>query len=154
MEDPAAREGLRFGARSHRHGLGRGVAALPADAVRVRHHEPGFILRIGFQVQNASREHVRRDDVEHTLVLIDSFALEAQERQPGLPLGLAPLAVRNLHLRIAVVVAFNQPFKAEVDQRGMVDDELAGRDFVPIVRSAGPVANAEQAQKQGTCIDR
>jgi len=54
------------------------------------------------------------------------------------------LAVGHVHLRIATVTALNEPFKAEVDQGGMVDNELAGYYLVGIVRG-GASAGAKQA---------
>ena len=80
------------------------------------------------------------------LVLVDPFALQPQQRQTLLPLGLALFAVRHLDLRVAIVVALNDPFEAEVDQRGMVDDELARLDLDDHRLRRGPVAKAGRCE--------
>jgi hypothetical protein len=46
-------------------------------------------------------------------------------------------------LRIAIVVALDEPLKTKVDQRGMVDDQLTRLDFVPNFRSGGAIAKTE-----------
>ncbi len=74
-----------------------------------------------------------------------------------LPLRLALFAVRHLYLGVAIVVALNKPFKAKVDQRGMVDDELTRLNFVPIFRSDDAIARTEQVhqnehRKRNRCI--
>jgi hypothetical protein len=89
-----------------------------------------------------------RDDVKHTLVLVDPFALQTEEWQSLLPLRLALFAVRHLYLRIAIVVALNEPFKAKIDQRRVIDDELTRFDFVSIFRSAGTIAKTEQEKRK------
>ena len=150
MKHAPAGIGLRLGAGPHGHGLRHGLAVLPKEAVRIGHHKPGFIRRIRFQIQNAARKHVGRDDVKHTLVLVDPFALQTQQWQPLLPLRLALFAVRHIYLRVAIVVALNEPFKAKVDQRGMVDDELTRLDFVPILRRAGAAQKEHRKDKSLT----
>jgi len=134
---------LRFGARSHRHCLN----ALPQEAIGIRHHKSSLILGVGLQIQNAACKHVGRDDVKHTLVLVDSFALQTQQWQPLLPQRFAVFAVGHVHLCITIVVALNEPFKSEIDQCRMVDDKLARLDSVTIFRGASAIAKAKQAQK-------
>ncbi len=146
MKHSPAGIGLRFGARPYRHGLGYGLTVLPNEAVRIRHHKASIIFRIGLQIQNAACKHIGRNHVKHTLVLVDSFALKTQQWQPLLPLGFAVFAVGHLHLCVTIVVAFDEPFKSEVDQSGMVDDKLPRLDFVPIARSAG-AAQKEESNK-------
>ena len=82
MEDSPADVGLRFGARPYCHGLQDGFAALANDAIWIRHDKPRFVGRIRVEIQNAARKHVGRDDVEHTLGLIDPLTLQPQEWQP------------------------------------------------------------------------
>jgi hypothetical protein len=64
-------------------------------------------------------------------------------------IGFRRVCVRYLHFRIAIVVAPEEPFETHVDQRGMVDDELAGSDFVRGVGSATSLANAALSQQHG-----
>jgi hypothetical protein len=50
------------------------------------------------------------------------------------PSGLALFAICDADRRVTVFIALNQPFKAEVDQRRRVDQELDGRDGIGIGR--------------------
>jgi hypothetical protein len=43
-------------------------------------------------------------------------------------------------LRIAVVIALDDPFKTKVDQSGMVDDKLTWHDLVSIFHGGGAAA--------------
>ena len=65
------------------------------------------------------------DDVE-LRAAVDPLALQPQQRQRLLPSRLALLPVRHLDRGVAVVVAVDEPFEAEIDQRRRIDDEFAG----------------------------
>ena len=58
----------------------------------------------------------------------DALALQPQQRQRRLPLGVAVLAIRHVDAGVAVVVALDEPLEAEVDQRRRFDQEFAGGD--------------------------
>lgn len=148
MKYSPSRVGLRFGPRSHHHGLGYGPSGLAGQAVWIRHNEPSLIFCIGLQIQDAAREHIRRDDVEDTLILVDPFALQAQKGQSAFPLRISTLTVRHLHLRIPVIVAFDQPFKAKVDQGRVIDDELTWLDSVAVIGSADGGVPSQQAKRK------
>ena len=64
-------------------------------------------------------------DIEHALRLIDPLALQAQQRQALFPLALALAAIRHFDRGIAIVVALDEPFEAEIDQRRRVDHQFA-----------------------------
>ena len=126
MIDLAAHGRLRLRPGADRHGLRR-VRRRSVDAVRIRHHEARFVGGVWLQVEDAAGKHVGQDQVEDVR-LGDALALQAHERHPVLPGCLARLAIRHRHRRIAVGIAFDQPFEAEVDERRGIDDELSGRD--------------------------
>ena len=101
VQHPSLRVRDRLGPRPH----GHGPAGLADHAVGIGHHEPRLVRRVGLQVEDASGEHVRRDDVElrpHE----DPLTLEAQERERRRPDGLALPAIRDIHRGVAVVVAW------------------------------------------------
>ena len=132
VEHPPLRVRYRLGARPH----GHRPAGLSDHAVGIGHHEPRLVRRVGLQVEDAPREHVRNDDVE-LISDEDPLALQAQEGQRRRPLRLALPAIRRLHRRVPVVVALDGPFEAEVDQRRRLDQELSRRDRV--LRRIGPL---------------
>ena len=45
----------------------------------------------------------------------------------GLPLRCRLLAIGDRDRRVPVVIAVDEPFEPEIDQRRRIDDELAGR---------------------------
>ena len=126
VEHPPLRVRHRLGARPHRHG----PVGLADHAVGIGHHEARLVRRVGLEVEDAPREHVRHDDVE-LVPHEDPLALQAQERERRRPRRLALPAVGHLHRRVPVVVALDEPFEAEVDQRRRLDEELSRRDRVP-----------------------
>jgi hypothetical protein len=67
-----------------------------------------------------------------------------------LPLRLALFAVRHLYLRIAITVALNEPFKAKVDQRGRVDDQLTRFDSISTSGNGGARSRASEEQQKNT----
>ena len=82
-------------------------------------------------------------EATYSLILVDSFTLQTQKRQPLLPLAFTLLSIRHLDLRIAIIVSLNVPFKAKVNQRGMVDDKLARLDCVLISRSPSDIVKTK-----------
>src|SRR5262249_24700041 len=125
--DAAAHIGLRFRTRAHGDGLGDRLRTPADDAVRIGEDETRLVRCIGFQIENAPRNNVRRDDVPGAL-LIDPLAVQTQHGQARLPLRLAGLSIRHPDLCVAVGVAVDRPLEAEVDQGRVVDDELAWLD--------------------------
>ena len=122
MEDAAT--GIRLWLRSRAHG--HDSLRWPADALRIRHDEARLVRRVGLEIEDAAREHVRRDDV-HARLGVDPLALEPQQRQRRLPLARARLPERHLHARVAIGVALDEPLESEVDERGRLDEQLARR---------------------------
>src|SRR5258706_2570351 len=61
--------------------------------------------------------------------MVDSLALQTQQRQSPFALGVALLPVRHVNLRIAIVVSLNHPFETQIDQGWMVDDQLTWLDL-------------------------
>ena len=104
-------------------------SAVAANAVGIGDREPRFVLRVGREIENAAREHVRRHDVDARLA-VDALAMQAQQGQGWAPGALAAFAKRNGDAGVTVVVAFDPPLEAEIDERGRLDDELAGHDGV------------------------
>src|SRR5262249_3494562 len=122
------------------------LRTLADDAVRIGEDETRLVRRIGFQIENAPRKHVRRDDVPGAL-LIDPLAVQTQHGQARLPLRLAGLSIRHPDLCVAVGVAVDRPLEAEVDQGRVVDDELAWLDAN--LRRGGAWTVAETQEHQG-----
>jgi len=58
------------------------------------------------------------------LLVVFALALQTQQRQRGTPGGLARFSERRSDSSVAVGVALDEPFEAEVDERGRLDDEL------------------------------
>jgi hypothetical protein len=61
-----------------------------------------------------------------TSSVVDAFTLETQQRQRGQPLAVAGLAIGNGDRRVPIIIAVDEPFEPEVDQRRRIDHELAG----------------------------
>src|SRR5262249_14308649 len=123
------------------------LRTLADDAVRIGEDETRLVRRIGFQIENAPRKHVRRDDVPGAL-LIDPLAVQTQHRQARLPLRLAGLSIRHPDLCVAVGVAVDRPLEAEVDQGRVVDDELAWLDANLRRGGAWTVAETQEHQRE------
>ncbi len=58
--------------------------------------------------------------------VVDPFALQTQQRQRGQPLAVAGLAIGDGDGRVPIIVAVDEPFEPEIDQRRRIDHELAG----------------------------
>src|SRR6185436_2815160 len=114
-----------LGTRPHGDGLCR-VRRGPSDAVGIREDEARFVGSVRLEVEDAAREHVRRDQVPRIL-LIDPLALQPQQREALLPVAGPLFAIRDVHAGVAVVIARDEPLEAEIDERWMIDDKLAGR---------------------------
>lgn len=125
MKHPPLRGRDRLGTRPHSYGF----AGLPDHAIRIGHHEPRLIFRVRLQIEDAPGEHVRNDHVEN-VATENPLTLEAQQWERRRPTRLALLAIRDLHRGVPVVVALDEPFEAEVDQRRRLDQELPRRDSV------------------------
>ena len=117
---------LRLGTRADGDRLGR-VRGRPAHAIRIGQHEARFIRGVRLEIEDAAREHVRRHEREHVR-LRDPLALQPQQRHAGLPRAVAGFPVRHVDFGVAIRIAVDPPFEAEVDQRRRFDDEFAGRD--------------------------
>ena len=150
----AAGGGHRLRARADGHDLRR-VRRRAVDAVGIRHHEARLVGGAGFEIEDAAGKHVRRDEVED-VALEDLLAVQPRQRHRLVPGGLALLAVRDLDAGIAIGVAVDVPLEPEVDQRRMLDDELARRDFRVSLRGHRTVRKAreeESGRKEG-CAHR
>jgi hypothetical protein len=126
-----ARGRLRLLPRAHGHVFRR----LALHAVGIRQREPAFVFRVWIEIEHAAREHVGDDVVEREprqqrvvrrerRTAVDPFVLKAQQRQTLLPDGLALLSVRDVDLRVAVVVAHDFPVEAQRQERRRLDREL------------------------------
>jgi hypothetical protein len=118
----SGRHGLRT--RAHGHdpgGVGRGTV----DAVGIGHDEARLVGGTRLQIQDAAGKHVRRDEIEH-VALEHLFAMESRQRHAFVPRSLALLPERHVHAGVSVRVAIDVPLEAEVDERRMLDHQLAG----------------------------
>ena len=141
----------RLGTRAHGHRLRR-VRRRSADAVGIGHHEARFVGGVRLEIQDAAGEHVRRDQVEDVALVDACSPCRRDQRHRRSPGGLALLAVRDLDAGIAIGVAVDVPFEAEVDERRVLDDELAGRDLRVALRRDGRVGEprGERDRQQST----
>ena len=101
----------------------------------------------GFEIEDASGKHIRRDQIQ-PVALKDLFILKTQKRQRRFPLGLAFLPVGDLDSRVAVSVAFNDPLKSQVDERGRVDYELTRRHVIGVLNRRCDRARTHELQEQ------
>ena len=133
VQGAAALVGLGFGAGADLDEL-RGLAG---DAVGVGHHEAALVLGAGGQVQNAAGKAVRDGVVQILFAAIDVFAADAEERHALFPVRFAHGAVLDRNSGVAVFVAGDGPFKAQVQQRRMFNVKLAGLGSVLRERASG-----------------
>ncbi|MEO8255879.1 MAG: hypothetical protein ABI868_00900 [Acidobacteriota bacterium] len=105
-----ARRGFRDRSRAGRDRSLDGRSA--RRRVRVRQPQPNVIRRVGFEVEHAAREHVRRH-VMKGCALLHCFGLQPKQRQTVTPRRVAGPAPRHSDGRIAVVVALNAPLDAD-----------------------------------------
>ena len=134
--DLAALSRLRLGPGADGNGLRR-VRRGTGNPVRIGHDEARFVGRVRLEVEDAAGKHVRQRQVEDVR-LDDPLTLQAQQRHGLLPRRLTGLAIRHRDRRVAVGVAFNHPFEAEVDERRRIDDQFAGGHARPVaVAGAG-----------------
>ena len=139
---------LGLAASLHRDSLRHALLRLSGNAVWIGQHQLRFVQRLRFQIENAAREHVRGDHIEHAIGLKDALALQPQQRKRLSPLPLALLAIRHVDARSAIVIALNQPLKTKIDQRRMVHDELARRDLDDHVRRNRAIAKSKQREQK------
>ena len=75
------------------------------------------------------------DDHVELRAAVDALALQAQQRQRRASTRVSPcFRYDTATARVAVVVAVDEPFEAEVDQRRRIDDELARHGGVRVDR--------------------
>ena len=122
MQRAALPRSLRLGSRFYAHG----VADLSRRPVRILQLESAFVLRPRLQIEDAAGEAVGHDVVEVLARSKDLFSTNADERERLAPGGFAGRAELHVNRRVAVRVAADRPFEAEVHQRGVLDHELAG----------------------------
>ena len=133
------------------HGLGAGLHRHRPDrlaAIRIAERQLHFIGRVFLQIENRSSEHVGHLDIEDAFALIDAFMLKPQQRHRRLPGAVALLAIRHRHLRVAVVVAPDHPFKAQIDQGGRVDHQFPGFHRIHMGGRRGLCRHTDQASQQ------
>ena len=123
VERAAAREPLRLDARPGAHGHG----PLPVDAVGIGEDEAALVLRSGLEPEDAAGEAVRHGVVEMLAPPVDLFPADPHQRQRGAPGVVANGAERHVDRCVAVGVAVDGPLEAEAVERGVLDDEPAGR---------------------------
>ena len=154
MERAAAREPLRLDARPGAHGHG----PLPVDAVGIGEDEAALVLRSGLEPEDAAGEAVRHGVVEMLAPPVDLFPADPHQRQRGAPGVVANGAERHVDRCVAVGVAVDGPLEAEAVERGVLDDEPAGR--CPIrwslrrQRAASASQIVETARKKGGVMGR
>ena len=150
--DVAAFGGLRLLARAH----GDGPLRFAFHAVGIGKNEAAFVFGVGLQIQKAAGEHVGRDV---TVVVVrafarsaagDGFVLQAQKRETLAPLLIASLAERDVHARVAIVVARDAPLESERDERWRIDDEFArgGRVLGPRDCARGQKCCGKQEKRE------
>ena len=124
--DVAALGGLRLLARAH----GDGFFRVALHAIGIGKNEAAFVFGVGLQIEDAAGKHVGRDVI---VVVVRSFArsaagdgfvLQTQKRKRLAPLLLAFLAKRDVHARVAIVVAGDAPLESERNKRWRLDDEF------------------------------
>ena len=93
--------------------------------VRVPQLEPGFVLSIGLQVEDASGEHLGHRVLEAQVRAEDSLAAQPQQRHSLFPAALAGLAVGDIHDGVAVLVPADLPLETKANQGGTLENELA-----------------------------
>ena len=133
VQGAAARVGLGLSAGADLDDL-RGLAG---DAVRVGHHEAALVLGSGGEVENAAGKAMRDGVVEVLLAAIDVLAADPHERHALFPVRFAHGAVLDRNSGVAVFVAGDGPFKAQVQQRRMFNVKLAGLGSVLRERAGG-----------------
>ena len=101
-------------------------------AVRIRHGENTFVLRVRFKVEQAAGKHLRRL-VEVVLLAVVAYAplpVQPPQIEPGFPFGVADPAKLHGRLRVLVVVPGGIPLKTEANQCGPLNHEFAGPDGI------------------------
>ena len=121
MQDPPAIEWLRLVASFHSNGL-RGFAS---DSVRIGHHELALVFRAGLEIQDRARETLRDGVVEVLAPTVNLFATDSDKGESLAPFRFTRGPKLNGDGSVAIVVAFDGPFKAEVEESGMFDVKVA-----------------------------
>ena len=106
------------------------LSRLASDSVRVTHHEIAFVFGPGLKIEDRAGETMGDTVVEVLPPAVNIFATDADKRKSVAPLRFAHWAKLNSYGRVAIGVAFDGPFKSEVEERGMFDVEAAGFDCV------------------------
>ena len=113
---------LRLGARLHLDSL----LGLAGRAVRIGELELAFVLGARLKIQDAAGEPVGHGVVEILATAKDVLAADTHEWQRGPPCRFADGAKLHGDRRVAIRVTGDRPFEAEVQERGMFDDETSG----------------------------
>ena len=103
-----------------------GLGSLAGDAVGIRHLKTALILCAGLQVQDAAGEAVGHGVIEVFTGAEDTFTADADQGEGFAPGTLSGCAELHGDGRVAVGVTVDGPFEAEIEKRGMFDDELSG----------------------------
>ena len=82
------------------------------------------------------------------VALKDLFILKTEKRQRRFPLGLSLLSVGDLDCRVVVRVAFDEPFKTQVDESGRVNQELTRRHVIGVLNRRCDRARTHELQEQ------
>ncbi len=141
MQDARVRGGTRFAPRAHDGPL----LGSSHHAIRIRHRQNTFVLRVRFKVEQAAGKHLRRL-VEVVVLAVVAYAplpVQPPQIEPGFPFGVANPAELHGPLRVFVVVPGGIPLKAETNQRGALDYQFPSGD----PWNVGPVGCAEHSQR-------
>src|SRR5207247_5570942 len=82
------------------------------------------------EIEDRAGETVRDSVIEVLAPTVNIFATDADEGESIPPFRFTHSAKLNGHGRVAIGVAFDGPFKAEVEERGMFDVKAPGFDCV------------------------
>src|SRR5262249_41061345 len=120
MQRAASFEWLRLAARFH----ANDVRGLAGGAVGIGQLEPALVFGPRLQVENAARESIGNRVIEVLAPPIDVLAANPDQRQRLAPRRFADRPKLYGDGRIAICVAANSPLEAEVQERGVLDDEF------------------------------
>ena len=132
--------GLRLAAGLHPHGV-LGLATRP---VRIGQPEPALIFRPRLQIEDAAGESVGDRVVEILAPPVDVLAADSDQGQRLSPAGFADRPELHRDRRIPIRIPADLPLEAQVQERGVLDDEPPR---LRAVLGVGPHRDQEERQE-------
>jgi hypothetical protein len=103
-----------------------GLSGLATDSVRVAHHEMAFVFGPGLEIEDRAGETVGDSVVEVLATAVNIFATDADEGESLPPPRFTHGAKLHGNGSVAIGVAFDGPFKTEVEERRVFGVKATG----------------------------